>query len=53
MRNIVYLLVLVSFFSFSQEQNNPSAKEEQEEIKIKLADKQVLRKGNDLYKEKK
>jgi tetratricopeptide (TPR) repeat protein len=36
-----------------QEKQQDSKTEPQEEVKIKLADKQVLRKGNDLYKEKK
>jgi len=36
-----------------QEPQQDSKNEPQEEVKIKLADKQVLRKGNDLYRENK
>ena len=56
MKNKIYLLLFLPFTVLSQEQ----IKEQEElpiagkeEVKIKLADKQVLRKGNDLYKEKK
>ena len=53
MKNIVYLIIFISFLSLAQEQEKPLTKEQEQEIEIKLAEKQVLRSGNDLYKEKK
>ena len=56
MKKHLYILFLFPFIVFAQEeqleQQQDSKKGPQEEVKIKLADKQVLRKGNDLYKEK-
>ena len=52
----LYILFFLPYLIFAQEQQEPQQdpeNEPQEEVKIKLADKQVLRKGNDLYKEKK
>ncbi len=57
MKRHLYILFFLPFLVFAQEQQQVqqqgSKNDPQEEIKIKLADKQVLRKGNDLYKEKK
>jgi len=57
MKNYLYILFLLPFLVVAQEQQleqqQDSKKGSQEEVKIKLADKQVLRKGNDLYREKK
>ncbi len=57
MKKQLYILFLLPFIVFAQEQQveqkQGSNKEPEEEVKIKLADKQVLRKGNDLYREKK
>ena len=57
MKKQLYILFLLPFIAFSQEQQveqkQGSNIEPEEEVKIKLADKQVLRKGNDLYREKK
>jgi Ca-activated chloride channel family protein len=48
MKNCIYIVVILfSSIGFSQE------KHEEKEMKVKLAEKQVLRVGNDLYKEKK
>ncbi len=48
MRNFIYIaVILFSSIGFSQE------KKDEKEMKVKLAQKQVLREGNDLYKEKK
>lgn len=48
MRNFIYIVVILfSSIGFSQE------KQVEKEMKVKLAEKQVLRKGNDFYKEKK
>lgn len=57
-RNLfIYMLFFMPFVLLAQEQQKEQQqdpkKEPQEEVVIKLADKQVLRKGNDLYKEKK
>jgi len=44
MRYLFYILILVPLGIFSQEKDKP--------VKIQLAEKQILRKGNDLYKQK-
>lgn len=44
MKNIVYILLLFPLLVFSQEKEKP--------VKIKLPEKQMLRGGNDLYKQK-
>ena len=61
MKKYQYILFFLPFLVIAQEQQEEqqheqqqgSKKGSQEEVKIKLADKQVLRKGNDLYREKK
>jgi len=48
MKNFIYIaVILFSSIGFSQE------KKDEKEMKVKLAQKQILREGNDLYKEKK
>jgi len=48
MKNIIYVLLFLPLTIFAQEKEQ----EKQEPVKIKLAEKQMLRKGNDLYKQK-
>jgi len=48
MKNIIYLLIFLPMGVFAQEKE----KEKQEPVKIKLAEKQILRTGNDLFKQK-
>jgi len=48
MKNIIYVLLFLPLTIFAQEKEE----EKQEPVKIKLAEKQMLRKGNDLFKQK-
>lgn len=48
MKYLVYMLLFLPLTIFAQEKE----KEKQEPVKIKLAEKQILRKGNDLFKQK-
>jgi len=50
MKNLVYILLFLPLTIFAQEKEEK--KEKQEPVKIKLAEKQMLRKGNDLFKQK-
>ncbi len=43
MKNIIYILLMFPLLVFSQEKEKP--------VKIKLPEKQILRSGNDLYKQ--
>ncbi len=49
MKNIIYLLLFIPLGIFAQEKEQVK----DEPVKIKLAEKQILRKGNDFFKEKK
>lgn len=48
MKNIVFMWIFLPLSLFAQEKE----KEQQEPVKIKLAEKQILRSGNDLFKQK-
>src|SRR5210317_796524 len=48
MKNIICMWLFLPLAIFAQEKE----KEKQEPVKIKLAEKQILRKGNDLFKQK-
>ena len=48
MKNIIYMLIFLPLGLLAQEKE----KEKQEPVKIKLAEKQILRTGNDLFKQK-
>jgi len=48
MKNIIYMLLFLPLGLLAQEKE----KEKQEPVKIKLAEKQILRTGNDLFKQK-
>ena len=51
MKNIIYIVLFLPLGIFAQEKEQEQVKDEP--VKIKLAEKQILRKGNDLFKEKK
>ena len=48
MKNIIFMWIFLPLSLFAQEKE----KEKQEPVKIKLAEKQILRSGNDLFKQK-
>ena len=48
MKNLIYVLLFLPLTIIAQEK----VKEKQEPVKIKLAEKQMLRKGNDLVQAK-
>lgn len=50
MKNIIYMLLFLPLGLFAQEEEKET--EKQEPVKIKLAEKQILRSGNDLFKQK-
>ena len=49
MKNIIYILLFLPIGMLAQEKEQVK----EEPVKIKLAEKQILRKGNDLFKQKK
>ena len=53
MKNILYMFVFLPLGLFAQEKEQAKEQAEEKPVKIKLAEKQILRKGNDLFKEKK
>ena len=53
MKNIIYVLLFIPLGLFAQEKEQVKEQAKDEPVKIKLAEKQILRKGNDLFKGKK
>jgi len=52
MKNVIYVLLLLPLGLFSQEKETEKDQKTDEPAKIKLEEKQILRKGNDLFKQK-
>ena len=52
MKNIIYILLFIPLGLFAQEKEQVKEQVKDEPVKIKLAEKQILRKGNDLFKQK-